>query len=309
MSSKSRRRRESAEGHPEGGSPPISVMIFTLDEERNLGACLDSLQWCDDVHVIDSYSEDDTIAICQRRKIPVTQHRFAGFGTQRSWALRDVPTRHEWVLILDADERVPPEMVEELRILIPCSPDDVAAYRMRRRFHMWDKWLRHSSLYPTWVVRLVRKGRVEFVDRGHAETQRVTGRTAELETDLVDHNLKGIDEWFERQNRYSRAEAEFELVDEPSPTPSHKLFSRGPQRRRAALKSLAARLPGRGLLYFLYSYVLRLGFLDGRDGLTFCLMGAIYQSMIAIKKYDIQRHQSRERAAPSAGAGSSSRSR
>ena len=174
---------------------------------------------------------------------------------------------------------------------------------------MWDRWLKHSSLYPTWVVRLVRKGRVKFVDRGHAETQQVMGRTAELESDLVDQNLKGIDEWFERQNRYSRAEAELEFVDEPSSTRSHKLRARDPLRRRAALKSLATRLPGRGLLYFLYSYVLRLGFLDGRDGLTFCLMGAIYQSMIAIKKYDIQRHQSRERATPSASTGSSSRTR
>jgi hypothetical protein len=200
-------------------------------------------------------------------------------------------------------------MVDELRTLIPLSPDDVAAYRMRRRFHMWDRWLKHSSLYPTWVVRLVRKGRVEFVDRGHAETQHVAGRTAKLESDLIDHNLKGIDEWFERQNRYSRAEAELEHMGESSSTRRHSLFASDPLKRRAALKYLATRLPGRGLLYFLYSYVLRLGFLDGRDGFTFCLMGAIYQSMIAIKKYDIRRHRSCGRGTSGADVSPSSRAR
>lgn len=309
LSSAPRRGPDSAVGSPADSSPPVSVMIFTLDEERNIDACLDSLEWCDDVHVIDSYSEDGTLAICRRRRIPVMQHRFEGFGTQRSWALSEVPTRYEWVLILDADERVPPELVDELRALIPRSPGDVAAYRMRRRFHMWGRWLKHSSLYPTWVVRLVRKGRVEFVDRGHAETQHVAGRIVKLESDLIDHNLKGIDEWFERQNRYSRAEAELEFAGESSSMRGHSLLARDPLERRAALKRIATRLPGRGLLYFLYSYVLRLGFLDGRDGFTFCLMGAIYQSLIAIKKYDIQRHQSPNRATSGEGASSSSRPR
>ena len=136
----------------------------------------------------------------------VHQRAFDGFGTQRNWALDTVPTQHEWVLILDADERVPAEMVSELQQVLPAAPE-IAAFRLARRFYMWGRWLRHSSLYPSYVVRLVRKGRVRYVNRGHAETQDVDGVTAQLATDLIDENLKGIDEWFERQNRYSTRDA------------------------------------------------------------------------------------------------------
>ena len=90
----------------------------------------------------------------------------------------------------------------------------MGAFRVRRRFHLWGRWLRYSSLYPTWVVRLVHKQRVRYVDRGHAETQSVNGEIRDLRNDLIDENLKGIDEWFARQNRYSRRDADYELAEE-----------------------------------------------------------------------------------------------
>jgi len=163
----------------------------------------------------------------------------------------------------------------------------VAAFRLRRRFHLWGRWLRRSSLYPTWVVRLVRVGRVRYANRGHAETQIVDGRVASLEHDLIDENHKGLEDWWARQNRYAAQEAVHELTQPAAPL--HDLFSYDPLRRRAALKSLVRRVPARPLWYFLFAYILRLGFLDGPDGFRFCLMKAVYQAMIGLKKHELNR--------------------
>jgi glycosyltransferase involved in cell wall biosynthesis len=268
---------------------PVSTLIFTLDEEIHLPSCLDALAWCDDIHVVDSFSRDRTEAICRERGVGFVQHVFEGFGRQRNWALENLPLRHDWVLILDADERVPPELAAELRDIARRDPADYGAFRVRRRFFMWGRWLRYSSLYPTWVVRFIHRSRVRYLNRGHAETQEVQGRIGDLQHDLIDENLKGIDEWFERQNRYSTKDAEYELWDDGGAVELGRLFSRDPLERRAALKGLARRLPLRPLVYFLYGYLWRRGFLDGRDGLMFCFMKAIYQSMVVVKRYDLKR--------------------
>jgi glycosyltransferase involved in cell wall biosynthesis len=273
--------------------PPVTVMVFTLNEEQNLPRCLESLRWCDDVIVIDSFSTDRTEEICRAAGARFYQHVFEGFGTQRNWAVSHAEPRHDWILVLDADERVPDELVEELRRTLASVPHRIAAYRLSRRFHLWGRWLRHSSLYPTWVVRLIHKDRARYVNRGHAETQEVLGEIGELEHDLIDENAKGIDEWFERQLRYAGKEAEFELQEEARPIKAAKLFSSEPLERRAALKRLGFRLPGRAPFYFLYSYLLRRGFLDGLDGLVFCSMRAMYQQMIVVKKYDMRKRGAR----------------
>jgi glycosyltransferase involved in cell wall biosynthesis len=268
---------------------PVSALIFTLNEERNLPDCLASLGWCDDIFVIDSHSNDSTRRICEARGIHFVQHVFEGFGSQRNWALDTLDLKYDWVLILDADERVPPELALELDRLARSSAVEIAAYRVRRRFHLWGKWLRYSSLYPTWVVRFIRRNRVRYINRGHGETQTVDGTIGKLDGYLVDENLNGLDAWFERQVRYARKDAEHELDVEHTSRASLSLLSRDPLQRRAALKRLVAALPFRSSLYFFYSYVFRLGFLDGRDGLTFCRMKAMYQDMVEIHKHDLKK--------------------
>jgi glycosyltransferase involved in cell wall biosynthesis len=267
----------------------VSVMIFTLNEEIHLPSCLDALAWCNDVIVVDSFSTDTTRVICEQRGVRFFQNRFVGFGSQRNWALDNTKPKYPWILILDADERVTPGLAEELGAIAAADPPDVGALRVRRRFYMWGRWLRYSSLYPTWVVRFIRAGRVRYQDRGHAETQTVTGRIADLRNDLIDENLKGIDEWYERQNRYSRKEAELEVSQEGAAGDMADILSVDPLKRREALKRLARRLPARGLVYFVYSYLIRGGFRDGRDGYIFCRMRASYQVEVDIKKYDLRR--------------------
>ena len=269
--------------------PALSVMIFTLNEEIHLPSCLSCLAWCDDVIVVDSFSSDRTGEICREAGVRFFQHPFEGFGSQRNWALDTTQPKHDWVLILDADERVTPELARELAGVVETAPASVGAFRVKRRFHMWGRWLRYSSLYPTWVVRIVHKERARYVNRGHAETQEVRGEIRELTHDLIDENLKGIDEWFERQNRYSSRDAEYELEQERVPVSLSQLLAGDPLARRTALKRMAGRLPARPLWYFLYSYLLRGGFRDGRDGLIFCFMKAMYQGMVMVKKHDLRR--------------------
>jgi len=265
-----------------------SVVIYTLNEELHLPRCLETLGWCDDIVVVDSFSTDATEAVCRRAGVRFYQHDFTGFGDQRNWTFDHVPLQYPWALVLDADEWVPPELAEEILERTYDAGPDVAAFRLRRRFHMFGRWLRHASLYPTWVVRLVRVGRVRYVNRGHAETQVVDGRTESLRHDLHDENLKGVEEWFQRHNRYSSQEASEELIQQAM-FRWRDLVSRDPLVRRQGWKRLGMRVPGRGTLYFLYSYLWRRGFLDGTPGLRYCLMKAIYQQMIGIKKAELRR--------------------
>jgi glycosyltransferase involved in cell wall biosynthesis len=268
-------------------APPVSCLVYTLNEQVNVPHCLASLRWCDDVVVVDSGSTDATVELARAAGARVVQHAFTGFGDQRNWSLENVPLKHPWAFILDADERVPPELVAEMTERLPAAGPEVAAYRVRRRFYLWGKWLRHSSLYPTWVVRLVRVGRVRYVNRGHAETQEVEGKIEALRRDLLDENHKPLGDWWQRQEHYAAREAEYELTQPPASW--RGLASRDPLLRRAALKGLARDLPGRPLWYFLYVFLFRLGFLDGWDGLRFCWMKAQYQAMIVRKKRALRR--------------------
>jgi glycosyltransferase involved in cell wall biosynthesis len=276
--------------------PPVSCLIYTLNEEVNLPHCLASLGWCDDVVVVDSFSTDRTEAVARAAGARFVQHPFTGFGVQRNWSLEHVALRNPWALVLDADERVPEELACEMGERLAAASDEVAAFRLRRRFHLWGHWLRYSSLYPSWVVRLVRRGRVRYANRGHAETQEIDGRVESLRHDLIDENHKGLDDWWARQNRYSTQEALYELAQ---PTvPLRDLASSDPLKRRAAVKAMAGALPGRPLGYFLYAYFFRLGFLDGLDGFRFCLMKATYQWMIQLKKQEIRRRNGHAAPAP-----------
>jgi glycosyltransferase involved in cell wall biosynthesis len=271
---------------------PVSVIIFTLNEEVNLPACLCTLAWCNDVVIVDSFSSDTTEEIARQYEARFFQHAFTGFGDQRNWALENIELYHNWVLILDADERVPPTLVNELGEIARTQKNinkGIAAYRVRRRLYMWGRWLQYASLYPSWVVRFIHKERVRYINRGHAETQKVDGEIADLENDLIDENLKGMDEWFSRQNHYSSKDAEYELQQEGLSWHMTACISAEPLIRRAALKRLACHLPCRPFFYFIYSYLFRRGFLDGKEGLQFCLMKALYQRMIVLKKYELRR--------------------
>ena len=264
----------------------VTVVILTLNEEANLPHCLHSLSGFEQVIVVDSFSSDKTEEIARASGAEFYQHVFTGFGDQRNWVMDKVAMRNDWVLVLDADEKVPVALADEINRLVR-EDTGIAAYKVRRRFYMWGRWLRYSSLYPTWVVRLIHKDKVSYKNRGHSETQVVEGVTAELQNDLIDENHKGIDSWIIRQVGYAEKEAIYELNWEHEPLRLSGLWSTAALERRHALKRVSSRMPARALIYFLYSYLIRFGFMDGVDGFRFCLLKAFYQHMIVIKKLEL----------------------
>lgn len=273
----------------------ISVLILTLNEERNIEACLESVAWCDDVVVLDSFSTDRTVEIARGRGARVEQRNFDNYAAQRNFGLQDIRYRHPWVLMLDADERVTPELRAEMLAAVTAAPADAAMFLMRRRDHLYGRWIRRSGGYPTWFGRLVRVGRVR-VERPINEEYHADGKVLRLQEHL-DHFPfnKGFGEWIAKHERYATMEAKLRLERRGERLPLGALFSADPLRRRKAQKALAYALPGRPLLMFLALYVLRGGFLEGRAGYTFCRLRAGYEFKIDAKYRELRR---RERGQP-----------
>jgi glycosyltransferase involved in cell wall biosynthesis len=270
----------------------LSVLILTHNEEVNIEGCLDSIAWCDDVVVLDSFSSDRTVEIASERGARVVQRVFDDYASQRNHGLRGITYRHPWVLMLDADERVPIELRAELEAAANSSDNSLAMLSMRRKDHLFGRWIRRSSGYPTWFGRLVRVGRV-WVERPINEEYHTEGRRAMLTQHL--HHFpfnKGLSAWLQKHDRYSSMEAEMRCRANMAQRVSlRKLFSGDPVMRRREIKTLVYRLPGRPLLMFFGLYVVRGGFLDGRAGLMFSLLRAWYEFMIDCKCAELRRRR------------------
>lgn len=261
----------------------ISVLILTLDEEINISDCITSLPWRSDVHVLDSGSSDRTACLAKALGAKVTVRPFSNYADQRNAGLA-LPFANEWILMIDADERMTPSLAAEIEARIGNAKDDLGMLRVRRKDMFMGRWLRRSSGYPTWFPRVMRRGMVT-VERAINEVYRCRGSTAELHEHLVHHPFnRGMDWWYERHSRYATAEARQLLAeDQGTRLQLDQLVARDPAVRRAALKRLAYQLPGRPLLTFLYLYVLRLGFLDGAPGYHYATMRMAYEVMIDSK--------------------------
>jgi glycosyltransferase involved in cell wall biosynthesis len=266
----------------------ISILILTLNEEVNIGACLDSVSWSEDVVVLDSGSTDETVALAVSHGARVVTRPFDDYAGQRNYGLSGIDYRNDWVLMLDADERVPADLVLEMRQAVAAAAADVALFQLRRRDWLLGRWIRHSSGYPTWFGRLARRGRVT-VERPINEEYHARGRVLDL-TRHLDHYPfnKGFAEWIAKHNRYSSMEARFFEERRRQPL-TGSVFARDPVMRRKALKDRVYRLPGRPVLMFLALYLLRGGILEGRAGLTFCLLRAWYEYMIDLKRRELRR--------------------
>lgn len=271
-----------------GPAPTVSIVILTHNEARNLPACLRSCAWCDDVHVVDSGSSDDTRAIAASLGARVHEHPFASFGEQRNWAIDHAGARHPWQLHLDADERLTPELVREIadRLTSDATLDQPpAAYRVAGQMVFMDCWLRYSAGYPTWQVRLIDTRRCRFTDYGHGQRELTDGPVATLESPYVHFNFShGLDAWLARHNRYSRREAEQGVtVLAGDPLRWRDLLARDPVLRRRAVKALSYRMPGRAWARFMHSYLLRGGWRDGAAGWRYARMLAVYEHWTQLK--------------------------
>jgi glycosyltransferase involved in cell wall biosynthesis len=267
----------------------ISVLILTLNEEVNLAQCIDTCCWSDDIIVYDSFSADRTPEIAAGHKARFVQRRFDDYAAQRNAALTEVRFKHPWVLMVDADERIAPDLAIEMQQAVAAADADTVLFRMRRKDFFLGRWLRRSSGYPTWFGRLMRLGRVR-VERAINEEYVADGKVAHLQAHLLHYPFsKGIAHWYDRHNVYSSMEALAKMSGRGEALSPISLLSTDPIERRRALKRLGYRLPMRPAIVFLYLYIVRLGFLDGRAGFAFSRMRASYELLIDLKVLEAER--------------------
>lgn len=261
----------------------VTLVVLTYNEEVNLPHCLESVDGlAEQVYVVDSGSQDDTVQVARDHGAEVVEHPFENQAQQFNWALGHLPIETDWVLRLDADEYLTPELRREIEETLPTAPSTVAGCYMKRRVVFQGRWIRHGGYYPTWLLRLFRrgKGRSEMLEMD--EHLVVTeGETRRLEHDFVDHNRKGLSFWLRKHEGFAEREAR-ELLRRERGAATERVRGRldgdPPERTRWLKHHVYARLPPflRAGLYFLYRYFLRLGFLDGREGLVFHTLQAFW---------------------------------
>jgi glycosyltransferase involved in cell wall biosynthesis len=269
----------------------ISILILTLNEESNIEACLDSLAWSDDIIVLDSGSTDATCRIARERGARTVSRPFDNWSAHQNWAVSNIEFRHPWVLYLDADERCSEELRDEALARAGAQAAE-SAFRLRRKDFFMGRWLAHAQLYPTWLVRLFRPGRIRY-ERLVNPVAVIDGPVGELQGHIIHFPFShGISHWIARHNRYSDLEAvEAAKLRQGGGGRRGRLWTSDPNERRRALKDIFFALPCRPVLKFLYYYCWRRGFLDGRAGLSYASLQAIYEYMIACKSWELERRR------------------
>jgi glycosyltransferase involved in cell wall biosynthesis len=268
---------------PAPGSVPVSVVVLTQDEEPNIGRCLASVAWADQVVVIDSGSSDRTVPIARSTGAEVVEQPWLGFSGQREFALRLPELRHDWVYFVDADEWVSPQLATEISGCLTAPA--AAAYAQRFRLVFQGTWIRHCGWYGgSWIVRLADRRYAKFDGSLVGERLCVDGPTGRLRHDLVDEDHKGLAAWLHKHVRY--AELEAARRGQPLSLRQRLRTLRGrPDTRpivRALLKDVIyPSVPAKPVALFLFMYLARLGLLDGRAGLRFCFFHAWYEASVA----------------------------
>jgi len=241
----------------------VSVTIIAWNEEDLLKACLESVGWADEIIVIDAESTDKTVQVAREFTDKIWVRPWPGFAAQKNFALEQADG--EWILSLDADERVTPELRSRIDAIVRAGgPAD--GYSIPRRNLFWGAWVRHGGLYPDYQLRLFRRGAGRFVDSAVHESVLVAERVEKVVEPLLHHSYRGLDDFVTRSNRYSTLAAA-------------ELVKRGDRPR---LLGLALRPLGR----FLSMYVLRVGFLDGWRGFVLAVLYANYVFLRMAKAWE-----------------------
>ncbi|MFC1579110.1 glycosyltransferase family 2 protein [Pseudomonadota bacterium] len=271
----------------------ISIVILTYNEITNIERCLASVAWTDDVLVIDSGSSDGTRELAEKLGARILLRSFDNFANQRNFALDNGQLKYQWVLHLDADEVVTPELAAEMQE-IAGSGEGQCGYLVPSRLMLHGQWLKHSGMYPSYQVRFGSRDRLRFHMVGHGQRELLeSAQIGTLNSDLIHYNFsKGISEWLTKHARYARDEAlsaansrgQFELAD--------LLPLQDSLKRRRSLKQLGHSMPLRPLARFSYVYFVRMGFLDGRAGFRYALLMAVYQWMIDLNVIELRQQKS-----------------
>jgi glycosyltransferase involved in cell wall biosynthesis len=292
---------------------PISVIILTYNEEIHLERLLKNIAgWADEIFIVDSFSTDKTLEIVKTLtnadymrtdadgqyrsafshygSVTIVQHPFENQAQQFNWALENLDIKNEWILRLDADEYLTEELKEEIAQTLTNADltrtnaennrrdfADINGFYIKRRVYFMGRWIKHGGYYPIWFLRLFRKGKAKSEQRAMDEhIVLLEGRAEKLKNDFIDDNKKGLSDWIQKHNNYASREAADVLRGDYG-TKKKKIYYRLP-------------LFCRVFLYFFYRYFIRLGFLDGKEGLIFhFLQGFWYRFLIDSKIYEARK--------------------
>jgi glycosyltransferase involved in cell wall biosynthesis len=250
--------------------PPISAVVITRNEAERLPGCLASLRFADEILVVDSGSTDTTVAVAKGLGARVIHQDWLGYGPQKRYAAEQAA--HDWILSLDADERLTPELQASIERALAGGPVP-AAYLLARRNRFMGRWLRHGEGYPDWCVRLFDRRRAHWSDDAVHERMVVAGPLARLAGDLRHESEQGLADYLQKQNRYTDIQAA-------------RMYAAG--KRVGALRLLTS--PAARFVKF---YFLRLGFLDGVPGFVHIAIGCLTAFLKYAKLFELQRSSSR----------------
>ncbi len=267
----------------------LSVIILTCNEEVNLPYALKSLASLNvDIYIVDSGSQDKTLEIAREYNCKISTHPFDNHASQINRALEALPIKTPWVMRLDADERLSPELINELKQILSDQNNTHTGYLVKRRVYFWGKWIRFGGYYPVWLLRLWRHGDA-VCESSHMDEHMILkhGTAGKLQNDIIDENRKGLSFWTSKHNHY----ADNEVRDILKNDQEHRHLTGQSARKRRLKKQVYGRSPLflRAFLYWFMRYILLLGFLDGRAGLVFhFLQGFWYRFLIDAKFHEHQ---------------------
>ena len=283
----------------------LSVIILTFNEEKHIARCIKSLAtFTNKVFIIDSGSTDKTVEIAKSLGAEVAVNQWVNYATQFNYGIENNPFKTKWLMRMDSDEYVLPELADEINKNLSNTSEDISGMYIKRRVIFFEKWIKHGAFYPMWLLRIWRNGHGICEESWMDEHIKLfQGKTIQMANDLVDHNLNNITWWTQKHNLYTIREVidilniKYNFRDFVAVEP--KLFGTQEERKRyLKVKYASVPLFTRPIFYFIYRYFLRLGFIDGKQGLMWhFLQGFWYRFLIDVKIYEIYQRVGRDKQA------------
>jgi glycosyltransferase involved in cell wall biosynthesis len=281
----------------------LSVIILTNNESKHIGRCIKSLlSITDKIFIIDSFSTDNTVAIGESLGATVVQNTWVSYAFQFNYGILNNPFQTKWIMRMDADEYITPELAQELNTSLSGIQENITGLYVKRRVVFMDQWINHGGYYPIWLLRIWRHGVGVCEELWMDEHIKLSsGTTAQLQHDIVDHNLNNLTWWTQKHNNYAIREVidllniKYNFGDKPTVTPD---FWGSQEQRTRYLKIKYANLPlfTRPFLYFLFRFVIKGGFLDGKKGLIWhFLQGFWYRFLVDAKIYEVYQRAGKEK--------------
>ena len=273
----------------------ISVIILTLNEEKHIERCLKSLLlFTDKIFIVDSGSTDRTIEIADSLGAKVIHNQWITYATQFNVGIAKNPFQTEWLMRMDADEYVTPELAQEINDTLNGFSDDTSGFYIKRRVFFMNQWIRRGGYYPIWLLRIWKNGQGICEELWMDEHIKLSGdKTIRLKNDIVDHNLNNLTWWIQKHNNYAIREV-IDLLDikynfaETQRVEPVLLGTQEQRKRYLKIKYASLPLFTRPVIYFLFRYIVKLGFLDGKKGLIWhFLQGLWYRFLVDAKLFEV----------------------